>query len=176
MLRCAVRGSAKSRLFEGRSDSLAAVLLKLLPIDESGADATFGLGRRAVFVADGRLLVVEGLLQSGCGPVESRSPMEKERLGAEPASNVVFCGSRGEEATLGGMRSLVTAMSSSSALMPSSTSTEAGFTSSRDDTKTGVYFLSGYTRLITFGIAVELRLLATETSFAAAAATTLGVK
>ena len=159
MLRCAICGSVRSRLFAGRSESFATTLLKLLPMDVRGADETLGLPRRESFVVDARLLLDTGLFHKGCGPVDSKSPIEKERFGMESGSSVASCDINGEEATPGSILSFVTASSSSSTLIPSSNSTGAEFTSSRADTMTGVYLRSGYTRRMGLGMPVELRLL-----------------
>lgn len=139
-----------------------------------GADANLGLPRLAIFVEDARLLLAaEGLLHNDCGPVDSRSPMEKERLGGDPtSSNVAACGGRGEEATLDANLYFVASDSSSSALMPWSNSSWADFTGSRAEIRTGVYLRSGYTRRMGFGMFEELRLLPAEAS----SAVILGVK
>lgn len=172
MLRCAACGSVRSRRLAGRSDPFLAALLNAPPIDVCGADVTCGLAIRASLLAGALLRLEVGRFHSGCGPVESRSPIEKERLGAEASSNWAACTGSGEEAALGAILTLVIATSSSSTLRPSSTSTWAGFISSLADTSSGVYFRSGYTRLMGLGIPVELRLRPDGISSAA----TLGVK
>ena len=91
MLRCAAVGSVVSRRFAGRSDSPSWSLLKALPMSACGADTTLGLDLRTSLLPVVFPLLSEGRLQSGCGPVAKRSPMEKERLGISPCPKPETC-------------------------------------------------------------------------------------
>lgn len=163
MIRCTPCGSVSCR-FAGRSESWTAELLSTPPM---GADATRGLDLRASLLAAPSPRLEGGRLQSGSGPVERISPTEKECLGAAE-SNWEGGAGKGEEAAAFSFE-IATSSVDSRRL---SSSTGAGWTRCLDDTSTGVYFRSGYTRLIGLGIPVEFRLRAGKSSSAAI----LGVK
>lgn len=158
MLRCDAFGSVRSRRFAGLSESWPIRLLIPLPIGFCGSDATRGRPLRTDLDDQGRPLLDAGRRHSGCGPVDSRSLMEKDRRGAVLSSKNAACVGKGEEAVLGAVCCVAAAMFSSVSLTPSSSSTPAGCTRSFAETRVGVYLRSGYTRLIGFGMLVELRL------------------
>lgn len=157
MLRGEERALMVSRLLDGLSGSSPVLELSMLPIAERGAETE----RRPVlwdFELGGvRLLVVEDLRSMFLGPVESISDIEKERLWEVGALCIGWVlPVSGEEAAAGGeLKVVASATSNESTLALSSISTCDCFTLSRAETSMGVYFLSGYTRLIGLGMPVE---------------------
>lgn len=176
MLRCDSRGSVRSRRLAGGSDPAAAlaaavVVLKACPIGNWGSDTTRSLPLRGAL--ESLPLLVDGRRHGAWGPVESKSLMEKDRRGAVASSKCAVRGGKGDEAELGAIWKVsvalavaagTCAMSSSSSLHAPSISTSAGFTSSLAEINVGVYLRSGYTRLMGFGMLVELRLFTLESS------------
>lgn len=104
-------------------------------------------------------LPVDGRFHIGCGPVERRPPIEKDRRGDVVSSKCATGVGNGEDAVL-----CDTTSTFSCSLISSPNTTASTRTNSFADTNVGVYFRSAYTRRIGFGMLVEPRCFDTERS------------
>lgn len=151
-------GSVRSRRFAGRSDSLPVLLLTRPPIEA-------GLCLRNDLDDQGLLpLLVVGRFHRVCGPVERRSPIEKERRGDAASSKCATGVGNGEDAVLWTALIPEATLMFSCSLISSSNTTASSRTGSFAETNVGVYLRSAYTRRIGFGIPVEPRCFDTERS------------
>lgn len=151
MLRCDDAGSVRSRRFAGRSDSLRVVVSTRPPIEA-------GLCLRIVLEDQGLvLLLVEGRFHRGCGPVERRSPMEKERRGDALSSKCATGVGNGEDDVLFATPAPEGYVLCSKSFIPLSIPTASTMTISLADISVGVCFLSAYNRRMGLGMPVEPR-------------------
>lgn len=104
MLRRDVSGSVRSRLFAGLSDSRVELELSRFPIDARESDDTLGRLVRMDLDDQGLFLPADdvGRFHSGCGPVDNKSPIEKDLRGAVLSSKWTIWFGNGEEAVLPG--------------------------------------------------------------------------